>query len=62
MIVGVLGLDAGWPGGGGDADAEAVLLAVSEGGGLPGVAAGLDGIVHGMVARGEEKSAVPASQ
>jgi len=46
VLDGVLCLDAGGPGGRSDADHEAVLLAVGEGGGLLGVAGGVGGVVH----------------
>ena len=43
----MLGLDAFWPEGHGDADGEAVFLTVREGFGLPAEAGGPGGVVHG---------------
>ena len=47
MLVGVLSSEDAAPRNSSDADGEAVLLAVSEGGGLPGVAGDAGGVVHG---------------
>ena len=47
VLVGVLGFEAGGMGGGGDADGEAVSLAVGEGGGLIGEVDGYRGRAWG---------------